>query len=58
MKKKFFALLNISTILLSLFLTGCSEKNSKITLNNTQCTYIKCQLKIKLKNIHYLSIKW
>ena len=40
MKKKFFALLNISTILLSLFLTGCSEKNSKITLNNTQCTYI------------------
>ena len=34
MKKKLFALLNISTILLSLFLTGCSEKNSKITLNN------------------------
>ena len=40
MKKKLFALLNISTILLSLFLTGCSGKNSKLTLNNTQSTYI------------------
>ena len=36
MKKNLFALLNICTILLSLFLTGCSGKESKITLNSSQ----------------------
>ena len=36
MKKNLFALLNMCTILLSLFLTGCSGKESKITLNSSQ----------------------
>ena len=40
MKKNLFALLNICTILLSLFLTGCSGKESKITLNSSQSAYI------------------
>lgn len=40
MKKNLFALLNICTILLSLFLTGCSGKESKIILNSSQSAYI------------------
>lgn len=40
MKKNLFALLNICTILLSLFFTGCSGKESKIILNSSQSAYI------------------
>ena len=36
MKKNLFALLNICTILLSLFLTGSPGQESKITLNSPQ----------------------
>lgn len=40
MKKNLFALLSICTILLSLFLTGYSGKESKIILNSSQSAYI------------------